>query len=95
MVRIWCGTAENAKKNPKKKFLSKIFLKKLRNFFLENFFNFFFLRNFFFGFFFEFFFEYSAVPHQIRTTGQKIIKIHQLEQILGKCPYAGSLWRGG
>ena len=29
--------------------------------------------------------------HQIRTTGQKIIKIHQLEQILGKCPYAGSL----
>ena len=29
--------------------------------------------------------------HQIRTTGQKIIKIHQLEQILGKCPYAGSM----
>ena len=43
-------------------------------------------------FFFEYFFAYSAVPHQIHTTGKKNIKIHQVEQILGKCPYAGSMW---
>ena len=65
---------------PKKKF-EKILEKKISNFF----------RNFFLDFFFEFFFAFSAVPHQIRTTGKKIIKIHQLEQILGKCSYAGSM----
>ena len=53
-----------------------------------------FSKIFFKEFFFWFFFAYSAVPHQIRTTGKKIIKIHQLEQILGKCPYAGSMWGG-
>ena len=53
-----------------------------------------FWRKFFLGFFFEIFFTFSAAPQKIRTTGKKIMKIHQLEQILAnfsKCPYAGSM----
>ena len=92
VVRIFCGAAENVKKNFKKKSLKKFFFKFLI-FKKKNFLKFW--RKFFFGFFFEFFFTFSAAPQKIRTTGKKIMKIHQLEQILenfSKCPHDSPFW---
>ena len=43
----------------------------------------------------NFFFTFSAAPQKIRTTGKKIMKIHQLEQILenfSKCPHDSPFW---
>ena len=34
----------------------------------------------------KFFFTVSSIPRKIRTTDKKIIKIHQLEQILANVP---------
>ena len=44
------------------------------------------IKNFFFEYFLNFFFTFSAAPRKFRTTDKKIIKIHQLEQILEKGP---------
>ena len=76
------------KKNVKKNFSLNFWFSK-KKFFLK------FWKKKFLIFFFEFFFTFSAAPQKIRTTGKKIMKIHQLEQILenfSKCPHDSPFW---
>ena len=75
-ARNWRKCKKKFKKNSKKK--KKSWKKNFEKFLKKKISR----KKFFFDFFLKFFFTFSSIPRKKRKTGQKIIKIHRLEQIL-------------